>query len=183
VFEDAIDPNQMGAVVSPVSDPEQELLVEEMRLSCIHGLLICLNRETRIAFILGDVFRLTGEEGAHILGISPTAFRKRVSRGRTRIRNFLVHHCGLIHPENPCHCAQQVYGDIEKGFVDPHDLPFAGKPHTGYNQNEIHNRLKDLKEIARVTTLLRSYPDYAAPEAFKVMVKEFIDSGEYHLLQ
>ena len=47
----------------------------------------CLDRDHRMAYILGEVFELTSPQGAAILGITPAAFRKRLSRAR--IRSFM----------------------------------------------------------------------------------------------
>ena len=64
------------------SDILQRLFVEEIRISCLQGLLLCLDREHRLAFLLADVFGVSGEQGAAILDITPAAFRKRLSRAR-----------------------------------------------------------------------------------------------------
>jgi RNA polymerase sigma factor (sigma-70 family) len=71
------------------SGADQELLVEETKISYAQGILSCLNRSHRLAYILGEIFEVTGEEGGYILEITPLAFRKRLSRARIRIRAFL----------------------------------------------------------------------------------------------
>jgi len=64
-----------------VETPEDSLIAEEVRLACLQGMLLCLSREIRLVFILGVVFEVTSHEGAHILDITPEAFRQRLSRG------------------------------------------------------------------------------------------------------
>lgn len=64
------------------SETLQHLFVEEIRISCLQGLLLCLDREHRLAYLLSDVFDVNGEQGAAILEITPSAFRKRLSRAR-----------------------------------------------------------------------------------------------------
>jgi RNA polymerase sigma factor (sigma-70 family) len=51
--------------------PEAVLLTAEVRLTCSQGMLQCLARDERIAFVLGDVFELNSTEAAWILGITP----------------------------------------------------------------------------------------------------------------
>jgi RNA polymerase sigma factor (sigma-70 family) len=63
-------------------------LVNEVKLVCAHGLLLCLDRPHRLAYVLGEVLELTSEEGAAVLEISPVAFRKRLSRARTEMEAF-----------------------------------------------------------------------------------------------
>jgi RNA polymerase sigma factor (sigma-70 family) len=46
---------------------ENDLIEEEVRLSCLQGMLLCLSREIRLAFILGVVFEVTSIEGSRML--------------------------------------------------------------------------------------------------------------------
>ena len=63
-------------------DPEREALASELRLRCTEAMILSLDRELRITYILGDVFGLSGEEAAEVLEIEPAAYRKRLSRAR-----------------------------------------------------------------------------------------------------
>lgn len=91
-----------------IETPEENLIAEEVRLACLQGMLLCLTREIRLVFILGVVFEVTSHEGAHILDITPEAFRQRLSRGRKQVQNFMTKQCSLVHPENPCACARLI---------------------------------------------------------------------------
>lgn len=95
------------SLISPI-EAEQSLLIEEIKISCMQGILRCLESNLRIAYILGEIFQMTGKEGGYILDISPTAFRKRLSRARALIRDFMGKKCALVNPDNPCKCARQV---------------------------------------------------------------------------
>ena len=68
------------------SDPEQEALLAD---SVGLALLVVLDRLTpgeRVAFVLHDMFDLTFEEIAPIVGRTPAAARQLASRGRRRVR-------------------------------------------------------------------------------------------------
>jgi RNA polymerase sigma factor (sigma-70 family) len=65
---------------------ERIVMTRELRLQYLHGLLVCLDRDQRLAFVLGEVLELTGVEASQILGITPATFRKRLSRARQRMR-------------------------------------------------------------------------------------------------
>ena len=91
-----------------VSGQEQAVLQEEARLDCLQTVLACLEMEMRVAFILVDIFGVTSGEGAYILDITPEAFRKRLSRARERIQNFMVKNCGLVNKNNPCRCEKML---------------------------------------------------------------------------
>lgn len=77
-------------------DIAEELLIEEVKIGCTHALLMCLDREHRFAYILGEIIDMDHREGAEILAITPAAFRKRLSRARSRIVSFMTSHCGLV---------------------------------------------------------------------------------------
>jgi RNA polymerase sigma factor (sigma-70 family) len=182
-YEEQIDRGLSGPSLKSPLEAEQGLLVEEIRIRCMQGILLCLDRNLRIAYILGEIFEVISDQGGHILNITPTAFRKRLSRARTRIRNFMRKKCGLVNPANPCHCALQVTHAIKTGLVDPHRLLFAEHPCHGRSDVGILNRLQEMDELRRVAALFRSHPDYAAPEAFVEGVKELVDSDKFKLLR
>jgi RNA polymerase sigma factor (sigma-70 family) len=57
---------------------EQSLLLEEVKIGCTLGMLSCLDRPHRLAYILGEILEMDGEEAAGILEIEPATFRKRL---------------------------------------------------------------------------------------------------------
>lgn len=182
LYESHVSKEGEDAGVASGSTPDQALLIEETRASCMQGLLQCLSRELRLAFILGQVFEVTSGQGAYILGITPAAFRKRLSRGRDGIRRFLTRNCGLVRPDNPCSCARQAVYDIDVGWIDPDHLRYADSRTSAERRDEIRDRLRELDEMGRVAALFRAYPGRGPSESFVGLVKELLDSGRYRLL-
>jgi RNA polymerase sigma factor (sigma-70 family) len=180
--EDEIGRIASGHWPESSSEGEQSLLMEEIRIRCMQSLLLCLDRGLRIVYILGEIFELTSDKGGHILNIAPTAFRKRLSRARKRIHNFMGNNCALVNPKNPCHCAKRVYNALKKGSIDPDRLVFA--KHASYPRKDIFaiSQLQEIDELHRVATLFRNLPDYAAPGLFVETIKELIHSRKYKLL-
>lgn len=181
-YEQQIDRGLSEAGPVSFNEAEQGLIVEEVKLACMQGMLLCLKRDVRLAFILGEVFGFKGSEGAEILDITPEAFRKRLSRGRKQIREFMVKKCGLVNPANPCHCVHHVAHDVKSGWIDPENLLFAKHPCHSRINSIAARRLQELDELGRVTALFHSQPEYAAPEAFVEFMKNLVDSGKFHLL-
>src|SRR3989442_14343548 len=62
-----------------VTSAEADLLVTEEMLSCTSGMLLCLDREQRLTFILGAIFEVSDTVGAEVLEITPDNFRKRLA--------------------------------------------------------------------------------------------------------
>lgn len=161
---------------------EKVLIAQEVKLACMQGMLLCLNRKSRLAFILGEIIGVTGAEGAEILDLSPEAFRKRLSRGRTEIREFMTKKCGLFNPDNPCICNKMIPYVVKVRFIDPENLIFANHPCHARRNPVAESKLQELDELGRIAALFRGHPEYAAPKAFVGYVKELVDSGRFELL-
>jgi RNA polymerase sigma factor (sigma-70 family) len=160
---------------------ENDLLVEEVRLACSQGMLLCLSREIRLAFILGVVFEVTSSEGGQILNITQGTFRQRLSRGRKQIQNFMTKKCSLVNPENPCACAKLIPHEIKIKMLDPRNLRFVGHPCHARKSDSAIAHLEELDELRRVAALFRSHPDYAAPETFVESIKKLVESGRLEM--
>lgn len=146
--------------------PEHRALLTEVRLACLHGLLLCLDRDHRIAFLLGELFQLSGDEAADILSVSPEAYRQRLARSRDRLLGFLRRNCGLARPENPCQCEAQLPLAVKAGWVRPGRLRFAGHPVREGASAELPHEVDAaaVDELGRLVALYREQPRFAAPD-------------------
>ena len=82
---------------------EKAILAEELKLSCTNVMLQCLDTESRCIFILGTMFQLDSRIAGDILGITPEAYRQRLSRVRKKMADFLKEYCSE-YGKGPCHC-------------------------------------------------------------------------------
>lgn len=98
------------AGLSPEAPPETErsLVIAEVKAACTLGMLQCLDRPRRAAYILGEIMELPGPEAARVLGIAPALFRKRLEQARAAMQAFLKSHCGLVSDTVPCRCNRLV---------------------------------------------------------------------------
>ena len=101
--------------------------VEDVRISCTAGMLLCLDRAQRIVFILGGIFQIDHRLGAEILEISPDNFRQQLSRARKDLYSFMERKCGLVNKSNPCRCPKKTRAFIESGWATPHNLQFNAR--------------------------------------------------------
>lgn len=101
---------------------EEGFLTEEVKTKCTSGMLLCLSREQRFLYVIGELFQVDHQLGAEIFGISPASYRKRLSRIRQELYQWMHNRCGLINKENPCRCAKKTKGFVERGIVDPDRL-------------------------------------------------------------
>ncbi|PYM17313.1 MAG: RNA polymerase subunit sigma-70 [Candidatus Rokuibacteriota bacterium] len=105
--------------------PDVRLLVDEARIGCTSAMLLCLDREQRLIYILGEILGVTDGVGAELLDLSPDNFRQRLARARRDLHSFMNDKCGLVNQANPCRCARKTMGFIRCGHVDPSNLLFA----------------------------------------------------------
>jgi RNA polymerase sigma factor (sigma-70 family) len=113
--------------VYELSDKDQtdfKETIEEIRINCTAGMLLCLSREQRMIYILGEMFEIDHKLGSEILGISTANFRIRLMRARKDLYNWMNKRCGLVNKANPCRCAKKTKGFIKAGIVDVDNLKF-----------------------------------------------------------
>jgi hypothetical protein len=130
------------------------VLADEVMRCCARAMQRVLDRDLRVAFILGGVFELSSEEGAQVLGIKPATLRKRQSRAAARLRSYLSRRCGLIDERNVCRCGEQA--------SDGRDA-----------STEVH-------ELVDAVSLLRREED-RAPRSLLVGIQEMLSSGRIRL--
>lgn len=161
-----------GLDATPDFDPPDErtvpvdvrLLIDEARISCTAGMLLCLDREQRLTYILGEIFEVSDALGAELLEISRENFRQRLARARRDLHSFMNDKCGLVNRANPCRCAKKTRGFIEAGYVDPARLLFA------------RERVQRVRAVASMKTeslatladhcgeIFRDHPFYESPD-------------------
>ncbi|MGE0141188.1 MAG: RNA polymerase sigma factor [Ilumatobacteraceae bacterium] len=156
-----------GLSNTPSHAPDAAILEREVQLACTHALLTCLDREHRIAYILGEILGVDSDDGGYICEVAPATYRKRLSRARVRVREFLTANCGLVAPSASCHCSKRVDTAVQLGRIDPHRLEFTD---TTTRVNEELIRFHD------AATLLRALPPATVPtsviEAITAMIRD-----------
>jgi len=102
-----------------------KLLIDEARIGCTSGMLLCLTREQRLVYVLGEIFGVSDTVGAELLETSRDNFRQKLSRARRDLHSFMQERCGLVNTANPCRCAKKTQAFIDAGYVNPSNLLFA----------------------------------------------------------
>ena len=122
----AIDGTPDADLPDPKSVPvEVPFLVEEAKNSCTMGMLLCLDRQQRLIFTLGEILGASDTVGGEVLDMTADNFRQCLARARRDLSSFMNNQCGLVNTNNPCRCPKKTRGFIEHGHVDPHRLLFA----------------------------------------------------------
>ncbi len=163
-------------------EPEVEAMALEIRLRCTEAMLLCLDRPLRIAFILGEIFGLSGEEAAQVLEVDAATWRKRLSRARKLLLGFMRHRCGVFDPANPCRCRGQVRGALADGRLRRDELTLARHPVRG-EPEAVQRGAREVGLLLRAAEVIRGHPDYAAPESMVQRLRELLEAGRLELLR
>ena len=166
--------NSIDAIPSfDLNDQEEKEFrdtIEEIRINCTSGMLLCLSQEQRMIYILGEMFDIDHNLGGEILGITPGNFRIKLMRTRKELYNWMNKKCGLVNTANPCRCSKKTKGYIESGKVDPTNLQF----NTRY-VSQISELSKD-KAVAFTNTVdelnkkvFQSHPKQTPMQASKIV--------------
>ena len=158
--------------------PETALLVEEARISCTMGMLLCLDRQQRIVFLLGEILETSDTLGAELLELSKDNYRQRLCRAREQLGNFMSGRCGLVNKANPCRCAKKTSAFVRDAIVDAKCLRFGG-PHLDIASLDAIERQQSLERLLGQTRqqMRELYPLFEAPDVAQRLAT-LLDSRE-----
>jgi RNA polymerase sigma factor (sigma-70 family) len=156
-------------------DVENGLLLEEVKIGCTLAMLLCLDRDRRLAYILGEILELDHNEAGEVLGVSPAVFRKRLSQARSQISSFMLSRCGLADPANACRCRKRVDAAVALGRVDPSRLLFASSQQQARGFPRVLAEIRRLDDTRRAAALYRSHPEARPSGAFAAWLKRVIE--------
>ncbi|HRE41792.1 MAG TPA: RNA polymerase sigma factor [Ignavibacteria bacterium] len=126
---------------------ETKILIKETQFSCMMGMLLCLDRDQRMVYILGSMFGVSDNTGAEILEISKDNFRQKLSRARKDLYSFMHNKCSLVNNTNPCKCNKKTKHLIDVGYVNPQKLLFNRNYYYTIEQS-VEKRMEEFGELA-----------------------------------
>ena len=76
--------------LSEDEEKERQIKIEESKVACMVGMLICLDREQRMTYIVGKVFEIDRQLASEIFEIKPDNFRQKLSRARKDTNGCII---------------------------------------------------------------------------------------------
>lgn len=178
-FFNTIEGSQIVAL-TPEEENNMKWEIEESKVACMAGMIMCLDREQRLTYILGDVFEIDHNLGAEIFEISADNFRQRLTRARKDLYQWMHNRCGLVNTNNPCRCPKKTKGFIEKGYVNPENL----KWHSDFSQriyelseNSVDHLLNERDKI--YANLFQQHPFKNAPVTTDKILSEILSNDTF----
>ena len=155
--------DRLDAVPNPDLNIEEQIelaeLSKEMQIRCMSGMIMCLNREQRLIYILGDTFGVNHTLGADIFSISPQNFRIKLHRARKDLYNYMNNKCGLVNKKNPCRCPKKAKALKKMGLLDEKNMEFNIETKTkvmDYVEGAYENLMEVVEE--KYVVLFRNHP-------------------------
>ncbi|MEM7551916.1 MAG: RNA polymerase sigma factor [Bacteroidota bacterium] len=118
--------------LSDLEQKEKETEIREMNLGCMSAMLLCLTREQRLVYIIGELFNADHSVGAEMLNISKGNYRVRLSRAKKDLFHFMNNQCGLVNKSNPCRCYKKVTTVMNEKVIDSKSLLFNRKEYSEF---------------------------------------------------
>lgn len=159
------------------SDADLDLLEEEVKIGCTRAMLLCLDRDHRLAFVLGTVFALSGADAAAVCEVDPQVHRKRLSRARARIRQFMQGHCGLVSAGAACSCRHRITAATSTGRVNSDRLLFAGAP-----RRALAPAIRQMEDLHATAAVFAAQPSETTPSHVIDRIRSVLASGRYPIL-
>jgi len=142
---------------NPADEYINLIATADLKVGCTQAMLLCLNREQRLIFILSKIYKINSIEGAQIFSVSPQTYRKRLSRITQKMQSFLQENCGLINPSATCRCQKRLPYAVEMKRVNP-SKPYFLEPYAGKEQ--VEKILSAMEKFDDESHIFRTNPEY-----------------------
>ena len=160
-----------GMDVHAAERAEDAVLHYQLKLMCGRAMLQCLDGDHRIAFVLGEIVGLTSLEASEVLQLPAATFRKRLSRARSELAEFLGKNCGVFDERNACRCHRRLDRALELGRLQPAECEPAAS--TG-DLPALRRHLTTIGEMKRTTAFYREEPELVSRRDFVARVRELL---------
>ncbi len=149
---------------------DEDMLAQELKLSCTNVMLQCFDPESRLVYVLGVMFRVDSKICGEILGITPEAYRQRLSRVRRKMAEFLKEYCGLASP-GKCDCKKRVGYAIQSRRLNPANLEYS-------RLEESAEYTRAMEELDAESLVFAGLPKYRSPQTVRDFLQKTLRSED-----
>lgn len=159
---------------------EKAILADELKMSCTNVMLQCLDAESRCIFVLGTMFKLDSRIAGEVLGLTPEAYRQRLSRIRKKMASFLEKYCGE-HGDGKCKCINRLNYAIQNHRLDPAQLDYITADVIPVQlMIDVKNTMEEIDGLSQKFSFCKSYK---SPESTKKFIKDFLNSAQFSIIK
>lgn len=159
---------------------EASILAEELKMSCTNVMLQCLDTESRCIFILGTMFKVDSRIAGDILGMTPEAYRQRLSRIRKKMADFLGQYCGE-YGSGKCKCKDRVNYAIQNHRINPVQLDYvAATEIPAKTMLDVKSAMENMDDLSQEFSFCKSY---RSPERTRHLIQELLKSTQLSIIR
>ncbi len=159
---------------------DENILAEELKLSCTNVMLQCLDPESRCIYVLGTMFKADSKLCGEILDITPEAYRQRLSRIRKKVGEFLGEYCGLTQTGR-CDCKKRVGYAIKSHRLNPQNLEYIGLEKL--DTEVTLGFTKAMEEMDELSLVFSNLPNYRSPKAVRGFLEKLLESKNMSIIK
>lgn len=123
-----------------------------------------LDFATASEYVPDTMFDLPSAHAAEVVGISPAAYRQRLSRTRARWHAFMATTCGLVHPQAACRCERQLPAARHVAAAGRRTIPVLAAQRA-QELREAEQNFSAFTRVSDAAAVFRAHPAYQAPGA------------------
>lgn len=179
VFSADIIQTHKGIMTDSVNEFEKEELARELKLSCTNVMLQCLDAQSRCIFILGTMFNIDSKTAGEIMDITPETYRKKLSRSRQKMSDFMSHHCGLA--GGKCRCRKRVGYAIKQQRLSSQNLEYSNL--TSSAKETIQTSTEAIEAIDAASDIYSHMKKYSSPQKTKDFLLGILNSESIQTIQ
>lgn len=153
----------------------QEILAEELKLSCTNVMLQCLDSQSRCIFILGTMFHVDSRIAADILDLTPENYRQKLSRAKKKMAQFLSENCGLS-GTGCCDCQKRVCYAIESHRINPKHLEYQKLPRL--DQELLKDYMRTMEVFEEKMPIFEDLPKYRYNNDVESFIQDIMNSTQ-----
>lgn len=158
--------------------PDEKLEAKQIALGCTQKMLMSLDREQRLSYILDTVFGLSSDEAANVLDISSDAHRQRLSRARSRLDAFAESSCGLASESAKCQCDKQIPA-VRHVRATKVEVPKSVFALHRVEREEVQRNFDALVRMGNASAMIKAHPNYQAPESIRTAIRSVLSAEGY----
>ena len=159
---------------NPFDKEEKEKLTNELKLSCTNVMLQCFDPLNRCIFILGTMFGLNSKTAGEILDITPENYRKKLSRNRKKMQNFLLENCSLS--GGFCKCENRLNYAVKNSRLNTENLEYTNL--RILDESLLSKYTEIMENIEEMADVFGKTPEYSSVLDINVFLQTLISSED-----
>jgi hypothetical protein len=126
------------------------------------------------------MFKIDSKVCGEIFGITPEAYRQRLSRIRQKMAGFLSEYCGLASSEK-CDCKKRIGYAIQNRRLNPDNLEYSRLVQK--ENNLVTEYTEAMEKLDQQSMIFAQLPQYRSPQLIHNFIRKLLQSDNIKTIQ